>query len=256
MKDTISTVQSVDRTIKIIEVLSEHRDGLGLTDLGNIVGMHKSTVHRLLQTLIYNGYVKQNPQNQHYHLTIKMFELGSRVIDGMDLHKIARPYLESLRDLTNEVVHLVIPDGTDIIYIDKVESNNSIRMHSRIGARSPLYSTSAGKAMMAYMPESKVKEIWFASDIIQRTPNTVVEYSQLLKVLEQVRENGYALDEEENEPNIRCIGAPIFNYHGNVVGAVSISGPTMRVTLEAIETFKEHILKYTLLISRELGYNL
>ncbi|MBV1757357.1 MAG: IclR family transcriptional regulator [Dethiosulfatibacter sp.] len=254
MKDTINTVQSVDRTINIIEVLSNHRDGLGLTELSQIIGLHKSTVHRLLLTLISHGYVSQNPQNQQYHMTIKMYELGSRVIDSMDLSKVSRPYLKALRDATNEVVHLVIPDGTDIVYIDKMESNNSIRMHSRIGARSPLYSTSAGKAMLAYLPESRIREIWDASDIIQRTPNTVVKYDQLLVVLEKVRENGYALDEEENEPGIRCIGAPIFNHKGDVIGAISISGPTMRVTPEVVETFKEHILKYTRLISQELGY--
>ncbi len=163
--------------------------------------------------------------------------------------------MEKLRDLTNEVVHLVIPDGTDIVYIDKMESDNNIRMHSRIGARSPLYSTSAGKAMLAFMPESKVKEIWDNSTIIQRTPNTVTEYNDLLKVLEKVRNDGYALDEEENEPGIRCIGAPVFTYNGDVVGAVSISGPTLRVTHETIETFKTHILKYSILISREMGYH-
>lgn len=237
-------------------MLSEHTDGLGLTEIGNLIGLHKSSVHRLLLTLIHNGYVSQHPQNQQYYLTIKMFELGSRVIDGKDLLKVARPFLESLRDLTNETVHLVIPDGTDIVYIDKVESNNSIRMYSRIGARGPLYCTSAGKAILAYLPESKVREIWAASNIVRRTPNTIVDYSHFLLTLERVRETGYALDEEENEPNIRCIGAPIFNYKGNVVGAVSISGPTMRVTLEAIETFKEHIIKYTRLISQELGYSL
>jgi DNA-binding IclR family transcriptional regulator len=256
MEDTIHTVQSVDRTIKIIEVLSNYRDGLGLTELSHLIGLHKSTVHRLLMTLIHHGYVIQNPENQKCHLTIKIYELGSKVIDSMDLSKVARPYLIALRDLINEVVHLVILDGTDIVYIEKMESDNSIRMHSRIGARSPLYSTSAGKAMLAFLPESKIHEIWDASDIVKRTPNTVVEYDKFIAVLEKVRENGYALDEEENEPGIRCIGAPIFNHKGNVIGAISISGPAMRVTPEKVETFKEHILKYTRLISREFGYNL
>lgn len=254
MKDSINTVQSVDRTIAIMELLSTHQDGLGLTEVSQLIGLHKSTVHRLLLTLIHHGYVSQSQHNQRYHLSIKMFEIGSRIIDRMELLKVARPYIEAIRDVTNEVVHLVIPDGTDMVYIDKVESNNNIRMHSRIGARSPLYSTSAGKAMMAYWPEPKVREVWEASEIIQRTPNTVVVYDELLKVLEKVREAGYALDEEENEFGIRCIGAPVFNYRNDVIGAVSISGPTIRVTCEVIDAFKEHLLKYTRLISNEMGY--
>lgn len=254
MKETISTVQSVDRTIAIIELLSEYQDGLGLIEISQRLGLHKSTTHRLLLTLIHHNYVCQKQQDQKYRLTIKMFELGGRIIEGMDLQKVAKPYLEALKNLTNEVVHLVVRDGTDMIYIDKVEPNNNIRMHSRIGARNPLYSTSAGKAIMAFIPEREVKKIWDNSDIVKHTPNTVTDYKKLLKVLETVRQEGYALDDEENESGIRCIGAPIFNHLKDVVGAISISGPAIRVTYEKLEEFKDYIKKHSKKISSELGY--
>jgi len=254
MKIETNTVQSIDRAIYILELLSTHTDGLALTEISKSIDLHKSTVHRLLLTLIHHGYVSQNAQTQHYHLSLKMFEIGSRMIENIDLPKVARPYLELLSQLTNEVVHVVIPDGSDIVYIDKVESDNNIRMHSRIGAKSPMYSTSAGKAMLAFLPESKVKEVWDKSNIEKKTPNTITVYEELLERLKKVKMDGYALDEEENEDGIQCVGAPIFDYKNNIVGAISISGPAMRVTYDFIDKFKDQLLTYSHQISKELGW--
>lgn len=251
MKDI---VQSVDRALSIIEVLSDYEEGIGITDLSLKIDLHKSTVHRLLVTLINKGYVEQNPNTNKYKLTLKLFELGSKSIEKMDLRSVAKPYLQQLMELTNEVVHLVIKEGTDIIYIDKVESNNKIRMHSRIGTKSPMYCTSVGKAIMAHLPEVEVERIWKNSDIKRFTEYTITDLDIMKKNLEEIRKNGYALDEEENELGIRCIGAPIFDHTGNVCGAISISGPTIRVTKEKIDLFKNYILTISKNISKELGY--
>lgn len=250
----IEIVQSVDRTLSILELISDYDDGLRITEISEKVGLHKSTVHRLLGTLIYKGYVIQNQRTNKYRLTTKLFELGNRVIADMDILKASKPYTEDLMKILNEVVHLVIRDDKDIVYIDKVEANNTIRMASNIGRRSPLYSTSVGKAILAYLDEKEVLEIWDSSDIKKFTDNTITDYDIFRMELDKIRLHGYAVDDEENEHGVRCVGAPIFNFHGEVEGAISISGPTIRVTKEKVDVIADEVKRCAHLISKNLGY--
>ncbi|MEN1759699.1 MULTISPECIES: IclR family transcriptional regulator [Anoxynatronum] len=249
-----SAVQSIDRTFHIIEVLAEKPDGLGLTELGKRVGLHKSTVHRLLLALIHHGYVEQDSGSSVYRLSLKMYEIGSKIIDDLALNEVARPLLSALKESVNEVVHLVIRDDIEIMYIDKVEADNKIRMHSRIGARSPLYCTSAGKAMMAFLPEQEIVSIWERSHIQKLTIYTITDLEKMREELNQVKNRGYAIDNEENELGIRCVGAPIFNYRDEVIGAISISGPTLRVTPERVAAFGEAVMATGRLISQKIGH--
>lgn len=250
----IEIVQSVDRTLSILELISDYDDGLRITEISEKVGLHKSTVHRLLGTLIYKGYVIQNQRTNKYRLTTKLFELGNRVIADMDILKASKPYTEDLMKILNEVVHLVIRDDKYIVYIDKVEANNTIRMASNIGRRSPLYSTSVGKAILAYLDEKEVLKIWDSSDIKKFTDNTITDYDIFRMELDKIRLHGYAVDDEENEHGVRCVGAPIFNFHGEVEGAISISGPTIRVTKEKVDVIADEVKRCAHLISKNLGY--
>lgn len=247
-------VQSVDRTLTILEVLSNHYDGLGITEISNLVDLHKSTVHRLLATLLYKGYVIKDIQSNRYRLSLKLYELGSKIVVKTDILKSSKPYTEELMNIVNEVVHLVIRERNDIIYIDKVEAVNTISMASTIGRRSPLYCTSVGKAMMAYLTDKEIKDIWDGSDIQKFTKNTITNFGVFKEELNSIRDKGYAVDNEENELGVRCIGAPVFNMKGEVEGAISISGPTNRILKKNIEDYGEKVKKYATLISRELGY--
>lgn len=247
-------VQSVDRTLSILEVISEYSEGLGITEISSKIDLHKSTVHRLLATLIYKGYVVQDPETSKYMITLKLFEIGNKKIESIDILNISKPYLKELMDKTKEVIHLVIRDGSDIVYIDKVESDNTIRMVSRIGKRSPIYCTSVGKAMLAFLPNDEVKKIWDGSKIEKLTEYTITDISDMKKELSLIRQRGFAIDEQENELGVRCIGAPVFNHKGEVEGAISISGPTIRVTKERVPEFADILIKHCKLISKELGY--
>jgi DNA-binding IclR family transcriptional regulator len=249
-------VQSVDRSLDILEILSQNINGMGLTEIGVKIGLHKSTVHRLLGTLIYKGYVVQDMDSNKYKITLKLYELGVRKIASSSILEVSKPHTKALMKSLNEVVHLVIRDKNDIIYIDKVEADNTIRMASTIGRRSPLYCTSVGKSMMAYMTNVEIKDIWENSKIKKLTENTITDYNEFLEELEKIRNKGYAEDDEENELGVRCIGAPIFNHNGEIEGAISISGPTIRVTKDKVEVFAEKVKKYANLISKELGYEL
>ncbi|NLI66557.1 MAG: IclR family transcriptional regulator [Tissierellia bacterium] len=247
-------VQSVDRTLSILELIANYNEGLSIKDISESLDLHKSTVHRLLGTLIYKGYVIQDPVSNKYMITLKLYELGAKKIESLDILKASKRFTKELMREFNEVVHLVIRDGNDIIYIDKVEADNTIRMASNIGRRSPLYSTSVGKAMLAFMDEEEVRRIWEISEIKKFTEKTVTDYEELYRELDKIRSLGYAEDDEENELGVRCIGAPVFNYRGEVEGAISISGPTLRITKDRVEEIAKSVMKYANLISRELGY--
>lgn len=250
----VDIVQSVDRSLSILELISDFDDGLRIIEISDNLGLHKSTVHRLLATLIHKGYVTQDKRTSKYRLTTKLFELGNKVIANIDILKASKIYTEDLMRKFNEVVHLVIRDDNEIIYIDKVEANNTIQMASNIGRRSPLYSTSVGKAILAYMDVDEVKIIWGNSNIKKYTDKTIIDYDILSLELDKIRFQGYAVDDEENEQGVRCVGAPVFNFHGEVEGAISISGPSIRVTKEKIELIADEVKKCAYQISKELGY--
>ena len=249
-------VQSVDRTLTLLEVLSDYSDGLGITEISDLVGLHKSTVHRLLSTLIYKGYVVQDEESSKYKITFKLFELGSKKVHKLDLLKISRPYTKMLMESVNEVVHLIIREETDIVYIDKVEANNTISMASRIGKRNPLYCTATGKAILAFLPEDEVLKVWNSSKIVKLTKNTNIDFILFKKELQEVKKNGYAIDDEENEMGVKCVGAPIFNMSGDVVAAISVTGPVTRITNDKIDFISKEVIKTTNLISKEMGYKL
>ena len=251
MKDI---VQSVDRSLYILEILSQYPKGASIADLSKISELHKSTVHRLLNTLMHKGFVQQNPSDNSYKLSLKLFELGASVISDSSLREVATPHLKALRDETGEVVHLVVPEEPYIIYIDKFDSKETIRMHSSIGKRSPMYCTSVGKAILSTYSNDKIADVWAETDIKKLTQHTITDYTDFLNTIEAVRKNGYAEDNEENELQVRCFGAVIRDYSGEAVGAISISTPIIRLDEERIQQFKRLIIEYSKRISKELGF--
>ena len=250
-----NAVQSVERTFTILEALSKTPAGMPLMELSQTVGLHKSTVHRLLASLSFLGYVTRDPESGHYKLTLRFFELGSRIVNDMDILTLARPHLDRLSQLAQEAVHLVVRDGTDIVYVYKVDTNNNtIRLSSRVGLRSPMYCTAVGKSILSALPRDEVKRIWESSDITSLTPHTIVEFPQLLGQLEQIRRDGYAMDNEENELGVRCIGAPVLGLGGKPLGAVSISAPLSRMEDDRVAQLVVHLLETKRLISEQAGY--
>lgn len=248
-----SNVQSVDRTLTIIEALAMNPRGMGVGEISEQIELHKSTVHRLLATLVDRGYVRKDQHNR-YQLTLKLFEIGSKRIEDLDMLEVARPYLEQIMEQTNEVVHLVTLEDKAIIYIDKVEPNTTIRMHSRIGVRRPLYCTAVGKAILSTMREEEVEEIWENSTIERLTQYTITDLKQMKYELELIRERGYAIDEQENELGVRCIAIPLLDYTKRACGAISVSGPVGRMTDETIKKFAEILIPKGKEIRKELGY--
>lgn len=252
-KEKRNLIQSVTRALAIVDTLSNY-NALGVTELGQILGLHKSTVYGLLMTLEHEGYVYQNNQTGKYALTLKLFEIGGKVFGELDLRKIARPYIEEIVNKHQETAHLVVPDGPEIVYIDKVECTQSIRICSNVGRRMPFHCTGVGKVILANIPETKVKEIIEQKGLVQFTPNTIIDYETLIDELGRIRETGYAIDNEEAEQGLKCVAAPIRDFNGNVIAATSVSGPKMRMTEDKIREIVADIVALNEKISTELGY--
>lgn len=252
MKDE-NLVQAVDRALAILETLKAAGEALGVTELGARVGLHKSTVYRLLATLARHGYVQQDPATERYSLGLKLVELGTAVLDHLELRELARPYLKRLMEASQEVAHLVVLQDGDVVYIDKVECPGPVKMYSQLGRRAPAHATAVGKALLAFLPPAQVEAI-LARGLPRLTPHTITDPERLRTELHLVRERGYAVDNEENELGIRCVAGPIFNHTGQVVAAFSISGLAMRLTVPRLEGLAGLVCRTSQEISARLGY--
>ena len=226
-------VQSVERIVQLIEQLASHPAGASLQRLAQETGLAKSTVHRLLASLVSLGYAAQEPETGRYRLTLKMFELSSGIVNSMEIMDVAKAHLERLSQRTGEAVHLVIRDAQDIVYIYKTESG-PMRMSSRVGLRSPLYCTGVGKAILATLPPEEVEDVWNHSSLKKLTSRTVVDLTEMQDQLAEVRANGYAIDDEENEMGVRCVAVAIPGPDGRAESAFSISGLAPYMTPERI----------------------
>ncbi|MGM0409965.1 MAG: IclR family transcriptional regulator [Bacillota bacterium] len=247
-------VKSVDKTLNILEKLVQSENSLGVTEISNSLGLHKSTVHRLLSTLEYRGYVKKD-KNNRYSVGIKLLEIGSKSLNKSDIRNEIKPYLEELKNETKETIHLGILDNYEVIYIDKVESPKTIRMYSSIGKRAPVHCTGLGKCLIAFSNQNYIDDFLQNTNLKKYTQNTITEKGKFRQHLSIIREQGYSIDNEEHETDIRCISGPIFNHKGAIIAAFSISGPANRMTLERIKKLKSLVLNYSKNISAVFGFN-
>lgn len=251
----MSNVQSLERALTLLNVLSEYPEGIQITRLSEQVGLSKSTTHRLLATLVHMNYVVKDEETEKYKLGFQLIYLSRNILNSIDVIQIARPFLEKLCHDVNETIHLCIDDNGEVMYIDKIESNQTIRMFSRIGSRAPMYCTGVGKVLLSGMSEETYRKVVSGIDFVARTAKTITSADALAEEVELVKNQGYALDNIENEEGIRCIAAPIFDFQGKIIASFSISGPSNRITMERVQDeLVRRIRETSQEISRQLGY--
>ena len=247
-------VQVLDRSLAIIDALANARDDASLAELAEKVKLHKSTVHRLTSILERHGIVERDARSGRYRLGLRLFELGSIAMGRFNIRDRAHPHLERLLYEVDETVHLCALDAGEVLYLDKMEPVRSVRMASRIGRRNPVHCTSVGKAILAFLPESEADNILRQHGLKRLTPKTITTPAELKADLKLIRDKGYAIDNEENEEGVRCIGAPVLDYSGRPIAAISISAPSFRLPLDKVPTVAASVCRAALALSQESGY--
>ncbi len=249
-----SRIQSVARALAILNVLAEARTELALHEIAERMGLAKSTVHGLISTLKDFGYIEQCAFTYKYKLGLRLFEVGSIVALGWDVRTVAAPYIQKLLEEMRETVHLVILDKHEVLYIDKRETTESLRIASQVGMRLPAHCTGVGKTIMAYLDHEESQEIITKKGLPRFTRNTITDPLTLEAELGRIREQGYAIDNQEIMDSLKCVAAPIRNQSGKVISAISISGPISRMQGERFQKAIDLVVRTGNTISEKLGY--
>lgn len=251
--DRKTRLSSVANAIRLIKTFSDSEYEIGISELSKRLHLPKSSVHRLATTLADSGMLEQNDETGKYRLGLVMFELGSLVRRKMDFSSTAKPELMTLREKTGETVHMTVLGATSVIYINTLESTKSVRMTLDVGMRKPAYCTAEGKVLLAFK-SPEVAEAIVSFGLPERTPKTITDPATFQKELANVRSRGYAIDDEECEVGLRCIAAPVRDHYGNVIAAISVAGPSQRMTKKILESYAAEVVESADVISKRLGY--
>lgn len=254
MKKNGITIQSVERAISILECFTGNRVELSLTEIAEQTGLNRSTTYGIVNTLALGGFLEQDPGSRLYRLGIRLFEYGNLVGSRIDLRAEALPYCRQLASDYRQVAHLAIRSGDEIVYIDKVNEPSMSIAYSYVGKRAPMYCTAVGKAMLAFMDDAFIDDYLQRTALLPLTENTIIQPDELKDELRLIRTRTYALDNEEVEIGLTCVGAPVFDHKGRVAAAISTSGVTSVMTKERIASITNDILSYSKTISSRLGY--
>ncbi|MBP7278591.1 MAG: IclR family transcriptional regulator [Sedimentibacter sp.] len=252
MKD-ITRVQSIDRAVAILDCFSEEKKELKLSEISERLGLNKSTVHGIISTLKYHGFISQDEETQKYKLGIRFVQFGDLVINSMNIRNAAVPVIDAVCEKIEETVHVAMLDGLDVVWIEKRECTKSIKTSTKIGARLPAYTTADGKIIICYQNKDKIKN-YLPKRIPQYTNNTITNKSEFIKKLEEMKKNGYAIDNEEYVEGLKCVAAPIFDHDGKVRFSLSTTGPAFRMNEERIKELIVIIKEAANEISQRIGY--
>ena len=247
-------VKSLAKALDILECVADSPDGAGVSEVSMRLGINMASVSKMLSTLAARRFVRKDPETRRYRLGYRLVELSTHIIESIDIRAEARPHLKALERTINEVINLAIYHNGEVIYVDKFEGTKSLRLHSRIGGRASLTCTSVGKVLLAFLPEPERRYLMDAAAPERRTRLSATTWAELAGQFAEIRKQGYALDLEENMEGVVCVGAPIFDYSGKVVGAVSVSCPTVRGDMPRLLELKDRLLEACTRISADCGY--
>jgi len=247
------SIQSVDRAVSLLEAIAEAGGECTLTQLSHRTQLNISTCHHLLSTLVARGYVAKVPVRRSYALGARILYLSNACLRQVDLPARAAPFIEKINERTGETVHLAVLQGDAMMKVAKRESRHPVRVDTgQLGKTDAAHATATGKAMLAWLPEDDMRRV-LSHGLTRFTPKTICEWPTLIEALRHVRRNGYAVDDEEYQPGVICIGAAIRDHNGAVVGAISASTPTMRANDEHLSLVREQVCAAVRALSAELG---
>jgi len=245
----MTEIQSLARGLKILDILGESPSGVSVTELAEQLNLDKGSASRLVATLAAHAYAEKDPVSRRYTLGPQVVTLSRSLLARLPLREVAKPFLRELMEKSGECSHVAILSQGKVLYIDQVESAASLRVNAEIGSLSPLHCTALGKSLLAY------SRIPLPQTLERFTENTLVTSDALRRNLELVREQGYALDNEEFDLGVRCIAAPVFDYRDKVIGSIGISGPVTRMTAKTMPHFAELVIKVSQALSEKMRFS-
>jgi IclR family transcriptional regulator, KDG regulon repressor len=246
-------LSSIRKALQILQIFSADRSELGVTEISRILGAHKSSMSRIIATLASEGFLEKNPDTGRYRLGFKLLDLGNRVLGRYDLRDDAAPFMEDLARKTREIIHLSILDQNQIVYLDKKGEGQALTVGTKVGGRHPAHASSMGKVLLSGLPLHELKETLSMGSLVASTPFTITKIPDLLKELEKVKKQGFALDNEESFPGIRCVAAPVYDRNGKIVAALSVTAPRQRMGQERLKEIRELVVETARSISRRRG---
>ncbi|GAA1519513.1 IclR family transcriptional regulator [Sphaerisporangium rubeum] len=249
-----SGTQALDRALSIL--LAFHRDTpeRKVSDVSRELGLHKSTASRLFRALTDAGFLRRNEETGGYRLGVTVFDLGARYLAGLDVHAMARPLLRELAERTGESVNLALREGMDAISIDVVPGTHTLQLVSRLGRRIPLWCSAAGKVLLTDLDDDAVRALLAPARWTRLTPSTAGDIEEFLGMLAEVRERGWALNDQESEEGLRVIAVPVRDRHGAVTASISVSGPIFRLTDDRVKELVSAATVTAGELSVQLGY--
>lgn len=246
-------VQSLSRALKLLNALAVHPAGLSLSEVAGHVGLPNSTAHRLLTTLQNERYVRFETERSVWLIGVQAFRVGAAFVRSRDLVTIARPYMRRLMERSGETVNLAIADRGEVIYIAQVETQKMMRAIAGPGGRAPMHCSGVGKALLAVTAPEAADKLLGAMEFTRETAQTLITRQDLERDLDEVRAQGYAVDNEENAVGLRCVAAVIYDEHASPLAALSVSGPTARITEQRIPLLGEAVAGIAAEITAEIG---
>lgn len=238
----------------ILTLFTTTNEPLSVSEISQQLKAPKSSTYEILETMVYKGFLQFDNDMKKYKPGIKLFEVGTSYLNNTDLTKDTRPYLESLVKATNETAFLAVPDKTEIVYLDKVESLSSIRTTASLGTRLPMYLTGLGKAILAAYTDGKILELAKEIQFNPVNENTIKDIDSLMDDIEQTRKRGYAVDNQEREKGVYCIAVPIYDYTNQPIAAISVAGLVTRMKEKNEKQFSRYLIDTALELSRRFGY--
>ncbi len=249
-------LSTLDKGLHVLETLAQidHPDGLSLTELSHVLGMHRTTLLRILTTLQARGFISRDRTTDRYQIGIRMLALSSALLCRLDIRQIARPALKALSADTQELVHLVVLDGGAVVTIERLEGTHTLSLRTELGERRPAYCTASGKVFLAYLPPAEAEAI-LVQGMPAVTMRTITTREAMDQQLAEVMRRGYAWDDEERVEGVRCVAAPVFGHEGDVIAAVSLACPSLRTPSERVWILGERVKEAAMAISQSMGYS-
>jgi DNA-binding IclR family transcriptional regulator len=247
------SLSSVKKSLQVLQAFSAEHTERSVTEISRLLNAHKSSVSRILATLAAEGFVEKNLTNNRYRLGLKLLDLANLVLGRYELRELAGPYMEDLARATDEIVHLSVLDRSDIVYVEKKGRGQTLTVATKVGGRNPAHASAMGKVLLAGLSPHELGEIIVGGSLTRLTPRTIGEKGELVKELERVRDIGFAVDDEESFPGIRCVAAPVRSENGRTVAAISVTAPKQRMGKQRVEEIRERVIETARLISARMG---